>query len=97
VLCGECGELMNSLIIKDGNVVMENDHYFKHFIEKKRRQPERLWNIKDVEKVEMSILYGKLPISKRQRWLDKSEGMIFYIFRKYIYSWIFNLSWLLFF
>jgi hypothetical protein len=75
VLCGECGELMNSLIIRDGNVVMENDHYFKHFIEKKRRHPERLWNIKDIEKVEMSILYGKLPISKRQRWLDKSEGM----------------------
>ncbi|CAB4419933.1 unnamed protein product [Rhizophagus irregularis] len=76
VLCGECGELMNSLIIKDGNVVMENDHYFKHFIEKKRRQPERLWDIKDVEKVEMSILYGKLPISKRQRWLDKSEDIM---------------------
>ncbi|CAG8601592.1 9084_t:CDS:2 [Funneliformis mosseae] len=73
VLCSECGELMNSLIIKDGDVVMENDQYFKHFIEKKRRQPERLWSIKDVEKVEMSILYGKLPVSKRQRWLDKSE------------------------
>ncbi|GBC03832.1 hypothetical protein RclHR1_05350006 [Rhizophagus clarus] len=76
VLCGECGELMNSLIIKDGNVVMENDNYFKHFVEKKRRQPERFWNIKDVEKVEMSILYGKLPISKRQKWLDRSEDIM---------------------
>jgi len=45
-------------------------------LKKKRRQPERLWDIKDVEKVEMSILYGKLPISKRQRWLDKSEDIM---------------------
>ncbi|CAJ0848841.1 11180_t:CDS:10 [Entrophospora sp. SA101] len=73
LFCGECGQLMNS-IIANGIPIIENEYYWNNFIEKKRKYPARLWGSKS-NKVEMNVLNGILPINKRQKWLYRAEEM----------------------
>ncbi|CAG8601917.1 16578_t:CDS:2 [Cetraspora pellucida] len=124
LLCGDCGDLLNSFLfpsknincqnfcvdkntitsnrinqhtttiftekeyniqkcIKSGNkdnealqmAIFENEYYWNHYLEKKRKSPARLWgNINNPEgKVE--VLDGLIPLNKRARWLNRSNGM----------------------
>ncbi|CAG8806743.1 33540_t:CDS:2, partial [Racocetra persica] len=125
LLCGDCGDLLNSFLfpskninfqnfcvdkntitsnrinhhtttivtgsieyniqkcIKSGNkdnevlqmAIFENEYYWNHYLEKKRKSPARLWGNTNNPEGRVEVLDGLIPLNKRARWLNRSNYM----------------------
>ncbi|CAG8708969.1 12806_t:CDS:2, partial [Dentiscutata heterogama] len=113
LLCGDCGDLLNSFLypsknilfqnfsvdknaitsnrinmeynvqrsIKSGNkdnetlqmAIFENEYYWNHYLEKKRKSPARLWGNINNPEGRVEVLDGLIPLNKRARWLNRSN------------------------
>ncbi|CAG8769816.1 15989_t:CDS:2, partial [Racocetra fulgida] len=69
--------------IKSGNkdnealqmAIFENEYYWNHYLEKKRKSPTRLWGNTNNPEGRVEVLDGLIPLNKRARWLNRSNGM----------------------
>ncbi|KAF0492644.1 hypothetical protein F8M41_021575 [Gigaspora margarita] len=78
--------------IKSGNkdnetlqmAIFENEYYWNHYLEKKRKSPARLWGNINNSESRVEVLDGLIPLNKRARWLNRSNDVVIHAHRNEI-------------